>query len=46
MRGKTFIFMALTLFLLASVSFAGEFGVYVKVIERAKGSQAVTFGKF
>ena len=38
MRGKTFIFMALTLFLLASVSFAGEFGVYVKVIERAKGS--------
>ncbi len=38
MRGKTFILMALTLFLLVSVSFAGEFGVYVKVIERAKGS--------
>ncbi|MBT9171578.1 MAG: hypothetical protein DDT18_01961 [Actinobacteria bacterium] len=38
MRGKTFIFMALTLFLLASVSYAGEYGVYVKVIERAKGS--------
>lgn len=46
MKGKTFIFMVLTLFLLVSVSFAGEFGVYVKVIERAKGSQAVTFGKF
>lgn len=38
MRGKIFIFMALTLFLLVSVSFAGEYGVYVKVIERAKGS--------
>ncbi len=38
MRGKTFIFMVLTLFLLASVSIAGEYGVYVKVIEKAKGS--------
>lgn len=38
MRGKTFIFMVLTLFLLVSVSFAGEYGVYVKVIEKARGS--------
>jgi uncharacterized protein (DUF302 family) len=38
MRGKTFIVIALTLILLVSVSFAGEYGVYVKVIEGAKGS--------
>lgn len=45
MRGKIFIFMALTLFLLVSVSFAGEFGVYVKVVEKAKGSFDEVSGK-
>ncbi len=38
MRRKTFLFIFLTLFMFASVSFAAEYGVYVKVIEKAHGS--------
>lgn len=38
MRGKTFIFICLVFALLVSVSFASEYGVYVKVVEKAKGS--------
>ena len=38
MRGKTFYLHGVDTFLLVSVSFASEYGVYVKVIERAKGS--------
>jgi uncharacterized protein (DUF302 family) len=38
MRGKTFLFLCIALVLSASLSFAGEYGVYVKVIEKAKGS--------
>lgn len=38
MRLRIFLFTALALFLAASVSFAAEYGVYVKVVEKAKGS--------
>ena len=37
-EGQDFYLHGVDTFLLASVSFAGEYGVYVKVIERAKGS--------
>ena len=35
---KTFLFICMTLVLSASLSFAAEYGVYVKVVEKAKGS--------
>lgn len=35
---KTFLFICMTLALSASLSFAAEHGVYVKVVEKAKGS--------
>lgn len=38
MLRKTFLFICMTIVLSASHSFAGEYGVYVKVIEKAKGS--------
>jgi len=38
MKLKIFILFCLILFLSASVGFAAEFGVYVKVAEKAKGS--------
>jgi len=38
MKGKAFLLSCLTLVLIASVSFAAEYGVYVKVVEKAKGS--------
>ncbi|MBI4683635.1 MAG: hypothetical protein HY755_00365 [Nitrospirae bacterium] len=37
MRHKTFLFICLMLFLFVSVSFASEYGVYVKVVEKAQG---------
>jgi uncharacterized protein (DUF302 family) len=38
MKGKGFLFLCGVFLLFASASFASEFGTYVKVIEKAKGS--------
>ncbi len=38
MRRKIFLFSFLILLMFVSVSFASEYGVYVKVVEKAKGS--------
>lgn len=38
MRGKIFVFVWLMLFLFASAGMAAEYGVYVKVVGKAKGS--------
>lgn len=48
MRSKTFLFVCLLLFLLPSTLFAAEaveYGVYVKVVEKAKGSFDEVSGK-
>ncbi len=45
MRGKTLLFVFLSLVLFVSTSFAGEYGVYVKVVEKAKGSFDEVSGK-
>ena len=45
MRKKGFPVFLAALFLVASVGFAGEYGVYVKVVEKAKGSFEEVSGK-
>ncbi len=45
MRGKTFLFVFLSLVLFVSTGFAGEYGVYVKVVEKAKGNFDEVSGK-